>query len=735
VKGPRNGNSSLSFGQFEVSLLEERLLKRGLPVRVERQPFQILVALLEKPGDIVGREELRARLWPSGTYVDFDEGLNTAIKKLRYALGDSADAPVFIETVPRRGYRFLAPVSVIGAGNSVPGNGNDFASLVTPDNPANVAAFSETIALSSSPAGQGHRFFRWKRGLRIRLVALLLLMMAAAGALYRWRALHRPRVNREAIEIRKLTDTGDIDLAAISPDGRYVVYARRVGEKVSLHMRQLASGGDAEILPADAVDFVGLAFSPDGNYLYFARSDRDDPGYKYLYVMPALGGPARKLITDIDSPPSFSPDGRQFVFTRGIPTRNQIEVRVANADGTGDRLLATIEEGSAGSQPGASWSPDGRTIAVSIFHLGKKTGSAVYAITVVDGSRRKVYSGQGEIGRPLWLPGGDGLVATLHEPDSRRGQIWMILFPSGRRQRITNDLSNYDLTADMTADGQNLIAVERTQVSNIWADPAADASRLQQITFEESAMFDAIETSRRGLVVLGQNELWSMNADGSSRELLAKLDADHIRWCGGFLIAGIQKGGEGSIVRLDSDGTHPQRLAGGTLVSPTCAADGKFVFYVDYDSPQRIMRVSIDGGAPLEIAKVPGDGLDGSLDVSSDGKLLALPWEQFTPVPSMHLSVLSATEGTLVKSFTAPPGIYDIGCLRWSPDDSALQYLVTRDGVTNLWQQDLEGDSPRQLTRFTTGLILWFNWSRDGKRLILARGSQTGDAVLLSHLR
>jgi len=110
VKASPNGGSRLRFGQLELDLSREQLLRRGLPVRLGNQPLQILATLLEHPGEVVSREDLRARLWPDGTYVDFDEGLNTAIKTLRYALGDTADNPTFIETIPRRGYRFIAPV-------------------------------------------------------------------------------------------------------------------------------------------------------------------------------------------------------------------------------------------------------------------------------------------------------------------------------------------------------------------------------------------------------------------------------------------------------------------------------------------------------------------------------------------------------------------------------------------------------------------------------------------------
>ena len=174
------------------------------------------------------------------------------------------------------------------------------------------------------------------------------------------------------MEIRKLTDTGYVDAVAISRDGRYVIYARKIGENVSLRMRQIESGGDIEVLPPAKVYFVGLTFSPDGNYLYFVRSDKSDTGSWNLYVMPALGGPSRELMSGVDSQVSFSPDGRQFVFTRGFQTKNQTEVRIANTDGSGDHLVTTIQESIAGYGPGATWSPDGRTIAVPIYHLGSK---------------------------------------------------------------------------------------------------------------------------------------------------------------------------------------------------------------------------------------------------------------------------------------------------------------------------------------------------------------------------
>jgi eukaryotic-like serine/threonine-protein kinase len=177
------------------------------------------------------------------------------------------------------------------------------------------------------------------------------------------------RADLAKVHIAKLTDGGQVQDVAISPDGRYVVYALSDGQQESLHLRQIATRSDVQIL-ASGPGFHGLTFSPDGNYVYFIRSDRQDPYFKYLYSMPVLGGATRQIISDVDSPVSFSPDGHQVVFERAVVVRNIIELRIANADGSHEHVLATIQNGDAGLfQPGPSWSRDGRSI-VAPFRVG-----------------------------------------------------------------------------------------------------------------------------------------------------------------------------------------------------------------------------------------------------------------------------------------------------------------------------------------------------------------------------
>jgi len=223
------------------------------------------------------------------------------------------------------------------------------------------------------------------------------------------------------IQITRVTDSGAVGVVALSPNGRYVCYSMREHDGWGLWLSQPAVGAASRILPADALGFEGITFSPDGNYIDYVRADKNDPGFKYLYSMPVLGGPPRLLVRDIDSPVSFSPDGQKFVYTRGVPTSNTIELRIANANGNANYVLATFPN-THGFQPGPTWSPDGRTIAVVLYHdQGQSYG--LNTVSVADGRAREIYTNTRPIGRPHWLPEGDALFLVM-QGDNDHGQLW-----------------------------------------------------------------------------------------------------------------------------------------------------------------------------------------------------------------------------------------------------------------------------------------------------------------------
>jgi Tol biopolymer transport system component len=204
---------------------------------------------------------------------------------------------------------------------------------------------------------------------------------------------------------------------------------------------------------------------------------------RYLYRIPFLGGYVQKLITDVDSLVSFSSDGRQLAYEHCVPSRNDVELKVANADGSEQRILSIIHNGSFGQfGPGLSWSPDGQTLAVSVLLVGTQPRWIIAVASLVDGRLREVFQSPNAVGRPVWMRSGDRLVVSLSDALSHRGQLWTISFPSGQARRLTTDLSDYSGELDITQDGTGIAAITQAAHSDVWLVSATDPSKGEQIT-------------------------------------------------------------------------------------------------------------------------------------------------------------------------------------------------------------------------------------------------------------
>src|ERR1700730_16646644 len=294
MENPGESAHIVCFGDFELDLRTAELRSNGDHAILQEKPFQILVALLEQPGAMVTREELIRRLWPSGVFVDFNLGLNKAVNRLREGLEDAAEQARFIQPFPKRGYRFVAPVTRNGtepALASVPstahasserssrGQGNGGRGVMNPP--------ADALSFPSAEVGPGKTYWRWAA---VAVVAILIVRALGGGYALRSRTLRNRGPNLEKFQVTKLTDSGKVELAAISGDGSYVCYSLRDRGIAGLWLHQVATHSDVQVLPADAIGFEGLTFSPEGNHIYYVRADKNDPGFKYLYVMPVLGG-------------------------------------------------------------------------------------------------------------------------------------------------------------------------------------------------------------------------------------------------------------------------------------------------------------------------------------------------------------------------------------------------------------------------------------------------------------
>ena len=731
--------SRFRFGAFELDASSGELRKSGVPIKLRLQAVQVLLILAECAGQIVTREEIRRRLWSDDTFVDFERSINFCVNQIRAALGDDAEKPRYVETLTRRGYRFIAPVAVElphepALTVALPSTTTELHRVVSESSSGTSTGSGILVVPSCPPQVSAVSWIR-KHSVVI-CVAIVLASFVIGFVSHEW--LSRSKVpDPRNMQMSKFTDSGHVDDVAISPDGRYVVYARSEGEKQGLWVRQVETRSEVQILPPENISFHGLTFSPDSNYIYFVRTDPNDPFFKYLYVMPTLGGLVRKLFTDVDSPVSFSPDNRQFAYERCVPADNHIDLRIANAAEPDDKLLTTIQNASCFLyQPGPNWSPDGRVIAVPVLHFGKPERWVLHVVSVADGSSRELYSSASGIGRPVWLPRRNALLVPRYDHDMHRSQLWTISFPRGEALGLTNDLNDYDAALGITRNGDTVAAVAGSTLSNAWVFAGADSLNGRQITFGNLPVFDIAELpDGRILSTSGDGTLWVTNIDGSQHTLFTEVhDSDWISPCARSVVLTSHSPGIVKLMRLDADGSNPTQLTSGSLWSPACSPDGRFVFYVTVDSPQKIWRIPIEGGAPLQIAEIQGDGISGRMSLSPNGQFIAYPYDQYSN-PSKRgwsLAVIPVEGGPPVKTFPVPSGFSGT---RWSPQGNGLQYMLTQNGTTNIWEQPLAGGNPKRITKFTSDRIFDFNWTADGKQLLLTRGETSSDVVLLSNLR
>jgi serine/threonine protein kinase len=585
--------------------------------------------------------------------------------------------------------------------------------------PSESATNASAAAQSATAVGQeGGRKWHWKS----ILIGTVLVLGIAGYAGYK--VLTRSQSSSlQNMHITRLTDSGTAHSVAIAPDGRYIVYALVDGEKQSLWVRNVATRSDVQVLPPDAVFLGGLTFSPDGDYIYFTRSDKTSGAFSYLYAMPVLGGTPRQVLRDVDSSVSFSPDGKQFTFMRGSLERSVIEVRIANADGSGDHLLASLPAVLA-FMNGVAWSPDGKIIAVPFVQSGEQNRWMLDAVQVADGTIKEVFSGLDALGKPAWLPDGSALVIQID------ASFWLAPFPSGERRRLTNDLSDYSGEAlDLTHDGKTLVTIENRQTSHVFVLPGGRTAQARQISFGETFDFPVVSGPAGKLLVHRASGLVLMNADGSQRTQVApgRRIAFTVSSCDDrYLVFSTIDDNKAQLLRTDADGANPAKLIDG-VVRSECSPDGKWVLYPSA-SGHELYRLPIEGGTPTLIASFPIFVNAGTF--SPDGKWIAYAYTEPGPVPTPTISVISVDGGPPVHVFGVP---INFDGVRWSPDQKGIQYMLTKNGASNVWEQPLSGGAAHQITNFSSGRIFGFAWSRDGKQLLLAKGDVTTDVVLISN--
>lgn len=760
----RQFNHLYEFGAFRLEVAERRLTQAGAVIPLSPKLFDALLLLVENHGRLLEKDELIRTLWPD-SFVE-ESNLTHYISQLRKALGADANGQSLIETVPKRGYRFVAEVREVHSDLSVrqPAGAGMFvedaglarqaeALRVNGDTEADWLDWREAEPLAreslpvpnepllSSPAP------RDSRALPLALSGLVLLLLSYGA--YRWYT--RPASSAQfaaafqKMRLAKLTTNSSVMHLALSPDGKYLASVQRDGVKRGLWLNQTNAANSVQLVPPAEVAYRGVTFAPDGTQLYFVTFEKGSVIGK-LYQIPALGGTPRMILEDVDSPVTFSPDGKQLCFIRNDPAQRTSALLIASSDGTQTRTLITYKTPHYLTIEGLAWSPDGAWIAAVVSERGA-TGPnrKLVTVRVADGTTQTVAARPWPwIGQVAWLPGNGGIIANAwHEhANSYTDQIWLFAWPPGDAHLLINDLSRYQ-GVSVAADGRALATIQSTRLSRLWVMSLAAPDQATALT----TGFGDFYSEAFGLVWLpgnrivygangsGNTDIWVRNADGSppqqltrdSRiELAPTASAD-----GQTIVYAAYFEGRAHLWRMDADGSRARQITNGEgETDPTLTPDGQWVIYTAPEGEQTALwKVAATGGTPERLFNEP------ALNplVSPDGKWLACYLidpqtrrQQVAVIPFDRLR-----EGRAAAKLFPQMPTPQWKLLQWTPDSRGLSYGTLNNGGVNLWLQALDGSAPRPLTDFKDEVIYRFAWSPDGRSLVYERGTTVNDVVVL----
>jgi Tol biopolymer transport system component/DNA-binding winged helix-turn-helix (wHTH) protein len=755
------------FGPFRLDTSEQRLSRDGAPVSLTPTVFSILSLLVRKSGHLVGKDEMLREVWPD-SFVE-EANLTVHISTLRKALGETLDEPRYVETIPRRGYRFVARVRELGDepstledrithgivagddGETTSGN-RVVAGEAFRQKTGASAEFSRPLVESILGGLERH-----KRSAVFFAATLALVGATIALGLYQFVGHRQSRTETaepfQNMKMTRLTSTGNAMKVALSPDGKYIAHVLGDAAQQSLWLRQVSTAGSTEIVPPASVEYLGLAFSHDGGYVFYAVRENNKP-FGVLYKVPVPGGTPRKLFGGISRAISLSPDSTRVAFVHDDRSRGESALLVVNVDGAEERKLTARMLPDRLWSP--AWSPDGRVIACVAANLSESGHRvSLIEVRVEDGVERQIGSQSWRgILYLAWLPDSSGLVMTAREETSSLYQIWQLARVGGAARKITNDLNNYwhiSFLSSLNA----LAAVQTNRVSSIWVAPEGngtglfgapsgfviDTTSARPITSGAGRYYGLSWTPDDHLVysstTSGNSDIWIMGRDGAGqRQLTFDPQSDvapSVSPDGRYVVFVSDRTGSSQIWRMDLEGGNLKQLTRGIGgYWPHCSPDGQWVVYDAADSGGgSVWRVPIDGGEPVRLT----EGHERWAAVSPDGKQIACFSRDEEAESPTRIAVIPFAGGRpRIVSDISPTVVQRTG-LQWTADGHALIYIDNRSGVSNIWRQPVDGGQPKQLSNFRDSQMFSFAWSNVGKLLACSRGVDTSDVVLLSDFR
>jgi len=610
------------------------------------------------------------------------------------------------------------------------------------------SAVAAPIAVQSAHTSSDVVTVAKQHGWGIRVGVIALIMLGALGfGLYS--LLRRPAPTPfQKFTVTQVTNSGKATRAAISPDGRYVLSVMDDNGPQSLWLRNVPTGSDTQVIPPSASHYESLAFSPDGNYIYFRKALNASHNAYNLYRSPVLGGIPQTIVQDIDSDITFSPDGQHIAYLRNNdPEVGKYRIITASLEGNDEKVLqigAYLE-----SVFFLAWSPRHDEIFYSLYSTEQRL-AAIRILDVGTGKSHHFVTFKGKFPNQIeWSPDGHNLFANYQQTGANwnKGQIGFVPSTGGDIEPITRDTNGYE-TLTLSADGRTLATVLARSYATIsvlsqtghgFGEPRPLLSQSNEFDDNSSELsWDA----DGNLLVNSVVRLLKLGADGKSQtQILADSSAsiDSFSSCGPdyLVLTWAYHGGTNSISvwRTNADGSSPLKLTNGFDRHPVCSPDQKWVYYSNYTSNQ-ISRMLLDGSGKAEKVFGMPQGyflMEREISASPDGKTLATAVEKGGGVDRQGEEVRIAL---FELGSSSPPRMLDAShysgnTLQFTPDGKAVAYAIRENGVGNVWEQPLSGSAGHPITDFKSEQIWSFRLSPDGKSLAVLRGHFGSDVVLL----
>ena len=703
----------IRFGAFEVELQTGVLRKHGVRIRLQERPFRVLLALLEKPGELVTRDELRQKVWKGLAFGDFDHGLNIAINKIREALRDSPETPRFVETLPQRGYRFIAPV----------------------EGPSTQAAPEPVSA--PPPTGQSPRKWRWWMW-----AAAVPVLGASVWLLALWREQELPLIPVPLTSYPGIENTADF-----SPDATQIAF-QWDGEKqdnFDIYVKVIGSDPPLRLTHDQAVDW-SPAWSPDGRQIAFLR--KVDSEHSVIYVVPPVGGPERKVAeVRIGNVPGFfwevsagrqlswSPDGKWLATIDRGPPDESLGVFLIPGERGEKRRLTTVKV--AGLDLAPDFSPDGRSLAF----IGCRTGYSACELFLLDldsnyaattNPRRLTKEATGMTGLS-WTQDGKQLVFA-GSPVEHTALRRVLVSGMDGAQRLAFAGERAQSPAN-SRQGRRLAFSRLATDYDLWQIDAGGSLRpLAASTFNEHS--PQFSPDGRKIVFMsarsGASEIWIANEDGSDAHqlTLGSLYSGTPRWSpDGRSIAfdSLEKDGHWNVSVIDAAGGQPRRMTRqpGDNYVPSWSRDGRWIYFSSTRSGRdEIMRMPASGGEPTQITANGGytafESADGAAIYYAKTDYIAAP-NALWRMPIGGGAERQVLESVAKRAFAVvEDGIYYV-----------LGLGTGSDGAISLQFLDSATEKSRTLARIDGHLGVGLAVSPDRKRFIIPRSVQWGSDLML----